>query len=50
MLDAGYWILDTRFSSLAARYSMSFRPGTGSRFGIGIFAVAGKILMFDVEC
>ena len=31
MLDAGYW--------------MSSPPGTGSRFGRGIFVVAGRILV-----
>ncbi len=28
---------------LDIRYGMSSRPGTGSRFGIGIFAVVGQI-------
>ena len=28
---------------------MSSRPGTGSRFGRGIFAVVSKILMFGKE-
>ncbi len=33
---------------LDARYWMSSRPGTGSRFGRGIFAVAGRILVEDI--
>jgi hypothetical protein len=41
MLDAGYWMLD-------AGFKMSSRPGTGSRFGRGIFAVVGKIMVLDV--
>ena len=32
----GYWMLE-------ARFLMSSRPGTGSRFGKGIFAVIGKM-------
>jgi hypothetical protein len=34
ILDAGYW--------------MSSHPGTGSRFGKGIIAVAGRFLILDI--
>jgi len=36
---------DARYSILDAGYWMSSRPGTGARFGRGIFAVAGRILV-----
>ncbi|MCK4894513.1 MAG: hypothetical protein KAT07_11125 [Calditrichia bacterium] len=38
-------MLDTRYSILDAGYWMSSRPGTGSRFGRRVFAVAGRILV-----
>jgi hypothetical protein len=54
MLDTGFWILDARYWMLETRFVMSSRPGTGSRFGKGIFAVVGKIVdlrywMLDIK-